>query len=98
MLVGRALQGLGAGAIQPIGMTVIGDLYSVAERAKVQGYLASVWGVSAVLGPLMGGLFSDYVSWRCIFWRSRSVRHAARSQPRRRGCSSASSTSCRCRS
>jgi MFS family permease len=49
-------------------MTVIGDLYSVAERAKVQGYLASVWGASAVLGPLAGGLFSDYLSWRWIFF------------------------------
>ena len=68
LILGRALQGIGAGAIQPIGMTVIGDLYSVAERAKVQGYLASVWGASAVLGPLMGGLFSDYLSWRWIFW------------------------------
>ena len=68
LVLGRALQGIGAGAIQPIGMTVIGDLYSVAERAKVQGYLASVWGASAVLGPLAGGLFSDYLSWRWIFF------------------------------
>jgi EmrB/QacA subfamily drug resistance transporter len=68
LILARALQGIGAGAIQPIGMTVIGDLYSVAERAKVQGYLASVWGASAVLGPLAGGLFSDYLSWRWIFF------------------------------
>ena len=68
LIAGRALQGLGAGAIQPIGMTVIGDLYSVAERAKVQGYLASVWAASSVLGPLAGGLFSDYLSWRWIFF------------------------------
>ena len=68
LVLGRALQGIGAGAIQPIGMTVIGDLYSVAERARVQGYLASVWGASAVLGPLAGGLFSDYLSWRWIFF------------------------------
>ena len=47
----RAVQGIGAGAIQPISMTVVGDLYSVAERARVQGYLASVWGVSSVVGP-----------------------------------------------
>ncbi len=68
LVLGRALQGIGAGAIQPIGMTVIGDLYTVAERAKVQGHLASVWGASAVLGPLAGGLFSDYLSWRWIFF------------------------------
>ncbi len=64
----RALQGLGAGAVQPMGMTIIGDIYSVAERAKVQGYLASVWAASAVIGPTLGGVFSDYLSWRWIFF------------------------------
>ena len=68
LVVGRALQGIGAGAIQPIGMTVIGDLYTVEERAKVQGYVASVWAASSVLGPTLGGLFSDYLSWRWIFF------------------------------
>jgi EmrB/QacA subfamily drug resistance transporter len=68
LIAGRALQGLGAGAIQPLGMTVIGDLYSVAERAKVQGHVASVWAASAVLGPTLGGAFSDYLSWRWIFF------------------------------
>ncbi|SNS33707.1 drug resistance transporter, EmrB/QacA subfamily [Geodermatophilus saharensis] len=68
LIVGRALQGIGAGAIQPIGMTVIGDIYTVEERARVQGYVASVWGISAVLGPTLGGVFSDYLSWRWIFW------------------------------
>ncbi|ADB75219.1 putative multidrug resistance protein MdtD [Geodermatophilus obscurus DSM 43160] len=67
LIVGRALQGIGAGAVQAIGMTVIGDIYTVEERAKVQGYLASVWGVSSVLGPTLGGVFSDYLSWRWIF-------------------------------
>ncbi|BCJ39929.1 MFS transporter [Actinoplanes ianthinogenes] len=64
----RAVQGLGAGAIQPTTITIIGDLYSVAERAKVQGYVASVWGVSSVVGPTLGGVFSEYVSWRWIFF------------------------------
>ncbi|GGO12526.1 MFS transporter [Microbispora rosea subsp. aerata] len=64
----RALQGIGAGAVQPISITMIGDLYSVEERARVQGYVASVWGVSAVVGPTIGGLFSEYVSWRWIFF------------------------------
>lgn len=67
LIVFRALQGLGAGAVQPIGQTIIGDIYSVAERAKVQGYLASVWAISAVLGPTLGGLFADYLSWRLVF-------------------------------
>ena len=64
----RALQGIGAGAVQPIGMTIVGDIYSVAERAKVQGYLAGVWAVSSVVGPTLGGIFSDYLSWRWIFF------------------------------
>jgi EmrB/QacA subfamily drug resistance transporter len=64
----RAVQGLGAGAVQPMSMTIVGDLYSLEERAKVQGYLASVWGISAVVGPTLGGVFSEYVSWRWIFF------------------------------
>jgi len=64
----RLIQGLGAGAIQPIGMTIVGDIYSVAERAKVQGYIASVWGISSFVGPTLGGVFSDYISWRWIFF------------------------------
>jgi EmrB/QacA subfamily drug resistance transporter len=68
LIAARAVQGVGAGAILPMGMTMIGDLYTLEERARVQGYLASVWGVSSVLGPLTGGLFSEYVSWRWIFW------------------------------
>ncbi|CAM2920541.1 MFS transporter [Prescottella defluvii] len=63
----RILQGIAAGAITPIGKTIAGDVYTVAERAKVQGYLGSVWAVSAVLGPTMGGLFSEFISWRAIF-------------------------------
>jgi EmrB/QacA subfamily drug resistance transporter len=64
----RALQGIGAGAVQPMSMTIAGDLYTVEERAKVQGYLASVWGIAAVLGPTLGGVFSQYASWRWIFF------------------------------
>jgi EmrB/QacA subfamily drug resistance transporter len=64
----RAVQGIGAGAIQPISLTIVGDLYSLRERAKVQGYLASVWGISSVVGPTLGGVFSEYVSWRWIFF------------------------------
>ncbi len=64
----RAVQGLGAGAVQPMAMTIVGDLYSLQERAKVQGYIASVWAVSSVVGPTLGGVFSEYVSWRWIFF------------------------------
>lgn len=64
----RALQGLGAGAVQPMAITIAGDIYTVAERAKVQGYLASVWAVSSVVGPTLGGVFSEFLSWRWIFF------------------------------
>ncbi|MDQ6642563.1 MAG: MFS transporter [Actinomycetota bacterium] len=63
----RVLQGLGAGAVQPIGMTIVGDIYSLQERAKVQGYLASVWAAASLVGPTLGGVFADYLSWRWIF-------------------------------
>ncbi len=68
LIIFRALQGIGAGAVQPMSITMVGDLYSVEERARVQGYVASVWGISAVIGPTLGGLFSEYVSWRWIFF------------------------------
>ncbi|HYB41374.1 MAG TPA: MFS transporter, partial [Candidatus Methylomirabilis sp.] len=49
----RALQGLGAGAIQPIATTIVGDIYTPAERARVQGYISGVFGVSAIIGPAL---------------------------------------------
>ena len=64
----RAVQGLGAGAVQPMAITIAGDIYTVAERAKVQGYIASVWGASAVIGPTLGGLFAEFLSWTWIFF------------------------------
>lgn len=64
----RAVQGLGAGAVQPMAITIAGDIYTVAERAKAQGYIASVWAISSVVGPTLGGLFSEFVSWRWIFF------------------------------
>jgi EmrB/QacA subfamily drug resistance transporter len=63
----RAVQGVGAGAVQPMSMTIVGDIYTLEERAKVQGYVASVWALSAVVGPTLGGIFTDYLSWRWIF-------------------------------
>jgi len=68
LIVCRALQGLGAGAVLPMSNTIAGDVYTLAERAKVQGYLASVWGVASVVGPTLGGAFSEYGTWRWIFW------------------------------
>ena len=68
LIVFRLAQGVGAGAVQPTAMTIVGDLYSAHERAKIQGWLASVWALSAVLGPLAGGLIIQHFSWAWIFW------------------------------
>ncbi len=68
LILFRLVQGVGAGAIQPVSLTVVGDLYPARERGRVQGYLASVWGISSVAGPLVGGLIIGHVSWPWIFW------------------------------
>ncbi len=68
LIVFRFVQGLGAGAIQPISLTIVGDIYTIEERARIQGWLASVWGVSSVLGPLAGGLIVEYWHWSWVFW------------------------------
>lgn len=67
LIIFRGLQGLGAGSIGATVNTVAGDLYDVSERGKIQGWLSSVWGISAVLAPAIGGLFAEYLSWRGIF-------------------------------
>jgi EmrB/QacA subfamily drug resistance transporter len=68
LIVFRGIQGLAAGAIIPTTTTIVGDLYEPAERGRVQGYISSVWGVSAVAGPTLGGFFAEYWTWRGIFW------------------------------
>jgi EmrB/QacA subfamily drug resistance transporter len=68
LILFRGLQGLGAGAVQPIVQTIIGDIFTPAERAKVQAWFSGVWGFSALVGPLVGGLMVDYLSWRWLFY------------------------------
>jgi MFS family permease len=68
MVVFRLIQGVGAGAVQPVAITIVADLYPARERGKIQGYLASVWAISAVLGPIAGGLIIRHWSWPWIFW------------------------------
>ncbi|MFL9902207.1 MDR family MFS transporter [Paraburkholderia fungorum] len=68
MIVFRLIQGVGAGAIQPVTLTIVADLYPARERGKVQGYLASVWAISAVIGPMVGGFIIHNLSWAWIFW------------------------------
>ncbi|MCB9594042.1 MAG: MFS transporter [Sandaracinaceae bacterium] len=68
LIVFRAVQGLGAGAMQPIVLTVIGDLYTPAERGRVQGFFGAVWGIAGVAGPLLGGAIVSMTTWRWVFW------------------------------
>ncbi len=64
----RAIQGLGAGALVPLGMTIIGDTFTLKERAKMQAYFSGVWGLSSVIGPVIGGFITDQLSWPWVFF------------------------------
>lgn len=64
----RALQGLGAGAMQPIALTIVGDIFSVEERGRMQGLFGAVWGFAGLSGPLLGGLIVKTLGWRWIFY------------------------------
>ena len=68
LILFRAVQGIGAGAVLPVSITVVGDIFSVEQRARVQGLISGVWGVSAILGPAVGGLMVDYLDWRWVFY------------------------------
>ncbi len=68
LIVWRAVQGVGAGALVPLAMTIIGDIFTLEERAKMQGLFSGVWGISSVFGPLVGGFITDQLSWRWVFW------------------------------
>ncbi len=68
LIVFRAIQGLGAGALVPLGMTIIGDIFTLTERTKKQAYFSGVWGLSSVVGPIVGGFITDQLSWRWVFF------------------------------
>ena len=68
LIVFRAIQGLGAGALVPLGMTIIGDTFTLEERAKMQAYFSGVWGLSSIIGPIVGGFITDQISWRWVFF------------------------------
>lgn len=67
LVASRAVQGLGAGCIVPLAMTIIGEIYTLRERARMQGVFSGMWGVASILGPLAGGYITDALSWRWIF-------------------------------
>lgn len=68
LIIFRAIQGIGAGAVLPIVLTIIGDIFSFEERARVQGLFSGVWGLSSIIGPALGGVIVDYLSWRWVFF------------------------------
>jgi EmrB/QacA subfamily drug resistance transporter len=63
----RAIQGLGAGGVLPMAFTIVGDLFSLEQRARLQGLFSGIWGVSSIIGPLIGGFLVDTVSWHWVF-------------------------------
>jgi EmrB/QacA subfamily drug resistance transporter len=68
LIVFRAIQGLGAGAVIPLSMTIIGELYALEERARAQALFSGVWGLASIAGPLVGGYITDALSWRWVFY------------------------------
>jgi EmrB/QacA subfamily drug resistance transporter len=68
LILFRAIQGLGAGAIIPLSMTIVGELYALHERARTQALFSGVWGVASIAGPLVGGYITDALSWRWVFY------------------------------
>src|SRR3990172_2439552 len=64
----RAVQGLGAGGLIPLAFILIGDIFTFEQRARMQGVFSSVWGVSSLVGPLLGGFLVDRISWHWVFY------------------------------
>jgi EmrB/QacA subfamily drug resistance transporter len=67
LIAARAVQGIGAGGLQPLAFIIIGDIFTLEQRARIQGLFSGVWGVSSVIGPLLGGLIVDVASWHWVF-------------------------------
>ena len=68
LILGRAVQGLGAGGLIALTLAIVGDIVSPRERGRYQGLFGAVFGISSVLGPLLGGFFTESLSWRWVFW------------------------------
>jgi EmrB/QacA subfamily drug resistance transporter len=68
LIFARALQGVGAGGIMPLAFILIGEMFTLEQRAKMQGLFSGVWGVSSIVGPLLGGFIVDQLSWHWIFY------------------------------
>ena len=68
LILSRCVQGLGAGCIIPLSMTIVGELYTLVERPRTQAVFSGVWGVASIAGPLVGGYITDYLNWRWVFF------------------------------
>jgi EmrB/QacA subfamily drug resistance transporter len=68
LVIFRAIQGLGAGGVTPVATTIIGDIYSLEERGRIQGVFSGIWALASLVGPLLGGVVTDALSWRWIFY------------------------------
>ncbi len=68
LVVFRTLQGLGAGSLQSMATTIVGDIYPPADRPRIQGWLSSVWGIAAIAGPVLGAFIVQHIHWAFVFW------------------------------
>lgn len=68
LILFRAIQGIGAGAVQPVTLTIIGDLFDLAERARLMGVYSALWGIAGLSGPAIGGFITDQWHWRWVFY------------------------------
>lgn len=68
LILARGMQGVGAGGIMPLAFILIGEMFSLEQRTRMQGLFSGVWGVSSIIGPLLGGFLVDSLSWRWVFY------------------------------
>jgi MFS family permease len=68
LIIFRGLQGLGAGGVMPVVLTILGDIFTLQERARIQGFFSAVWGTSSLAGPALGALLVNTLGWRSVFW------------------------------
>ena len=77
LIVFRVVQGVGAGGLVPVSQTVIGDLYTPVERARISGYLSSCWAIGSIIGPLLGAFLIAHTIWPMVFWINVPIAAAA---------------------